>query len=122
MLRRACLETPRNGPMRRASAPPKAEAQSSGKNLNPLNRDAAPQASRRRERGRASMGGATGRTVFVAADRHRRGPSVADMGHAAAARAELTAACSRFTEGFGTADYRNARAILDGVNPAVARR
>jgi len=91
-------------------------------NLNPLNRDAAPQASRRRERGRASMGGATGRTVFVAADRHRRGPSVADMGHAAAARAELTAACSRFTEGFGTADYRNARAILDGVNPAVARR
>src|SRR5262249_44160656 len=47
MLRRACLETPRNGPMRRASAPPRAEAQSRGKNLNPPNRDAAPQASRR---------------------------------------------------------------------------
>ena len=45
-----------------------------------------------------------------------------DMGRAAAARAELTAVCGRFTEGFGTADYRNARAILDGVNPAVARR
>jgi hypothetical protein len=47
MLRRACLETPRKGPMRRASAPPRAEAQSSGNSLNPPNRDAAPQASRR---------------------------------------------------------------------------
>jgi hypothetical protein len=46
-LRRACLETPRSGPMRRASAPPSAEAQSRGKSLNPPNRDAAPQASRR---------------------------------------------------------------------------
>ena len=45
-----------------------------------------------------------------------------DMGRVALARAELTAVCGRFTEGFGTADYRNARAILDGVNPAVARR
>ena len=45
-----------------------------------------------------------------------------DMGRAAAARAELTAVCGRFTEGFGTADYRNARAVLDGLNPAVARR
>src|SRR5215472_373430 len=42
-----CLETPRDGPMRRASAPPRAEAQSRGKSLNPPNRDAAPQASRR---------------------------------------------------------------------------
>ena len=47
MLRRACPETPRKGPMRRASTPPRAEAQSKGKNLNPPNRDAAPQASRR---------------------------------------------------------------------------
>jgi hypothetical protein len=35
----------RNGPMRRASGPPRAEAQSSGKNLNAPNKDAAPQAS-----------------------------------------------------------------------------
>ena len=35
------------GPMRRASSPPTAEAQSSGKDLNPPNRAAAPQASRR---------------------------------------------------------------------------
>ena len=47
MLRRACLETPRNGPMQRASTPPRAEAQSRGKDLNPANRNAAPQASRR---------------------------------------------------------------------------
>ena len=45
-----------------------------------------------------------------------------DMGRAAPARAELTAVCGRFTEGFGTADYRNARAVLDGLNPEVARR
>jgi predicted ATPase len=45
-----------------------------------------------------------------------------DMGRAAAARAELTAICGRFTEGFGTADYRNARAILVGLNLEVARR
>ena len=44
-----------------------------------------------------------------------------DMGRAAAARAELTAVCSRFTEGFGTADYRNARAVLDGLNLEIAR-
>jgi len=43
----ACLETPRNGPMRRASAPPRAEARSKGKSSNTPNRDAAPQASRR---------------------------------------------------------------------------
>ena len=47
MLRRACLETPRNGPMRRASAPPRAEARSRGKSSNTPNRDAAPQDSRR---------------------------------------------------------------------------
>jgi predicted ATPase len=45
-----------------------------------------------------------------------------DMGRAAAAHAELTAVCSRFTEGFGTADYRNARAVLDGLNLEVVRR
>ena len=45
-----------------------------------------------------------------------------DKGRAAAARAELTAVCGRFTEGFGTADYRNARAVLDRLNPEVARR
>jgi hypothetical protein len=39
-----------------------------------------------------------------------------------AARAELTAVCGRFTEGFGTADYRNACAAFDGLNPEVARR
>jgi N-formylglutamate amidohydrolase len=44
-----------------------------------------------------------------------------DMGRAAAARAELTAVCGRFTEGFGTADYRNARAVLDGLNLEIAR-
>src|SRR5262249_17555159 len=41
------LETPRKGPIRRASAPPRAEAQSRGKDLNPPNRNAAPQASTR---------------------------------------------------------------------------
>jgi predicted ATPase len=45
-----------------------------------------------------------------------------DMGRAAAARAELTAVCGRFTEGFGTADYRNARAVLDALSLEVARR
>ncbi len=44
-----------------------------------------------------------------------------DTGRDAAARAELTAVCSRFTEGFGTADYRNARAVLDGLNLEIAR-
>jgi hypothetical protein len=47
MLRRACLKTPRSGPMRRATVPPRAEAQSRGKKPNPPNRNAAPQASRR---------------------------------------------------------------------------
>ena len=45
-----------------------------------------------------------------------------DMGRAAAARVELAAVCGRFTEGFGTADYRNARAVLDGLNLEQARR
>jgi predicted ATPase/DNA-binding winged helix-turn-helix (wHTH) protein len=45
-----------------------------------------------------------------------------DMDRAAAARAELTAVCSRFTEGFGTADFRNAHVVLDGLNPEVAVR
>jgi predicted ATPase len=45
-----------------------------------------------------------------------------DMGRVAAARAELTAVCGCFTEGFGTADYRNACAAFDGLNPEVARR
>jgi len=44
------------------------------------------------------------------------------IGRAAAARAELIAVCGRFTEGFGTADYRNARAVLDGLNLEVASR
>jgi predicted ATPase len=39
-----------------------------------------------------------------------------DMGRTAAARAELTAVCGRFSEGFGTADYRIARAVLDGLS------
>ena len=47
MLRRACLEAPRKGPMRRASAPPRADEQSSGKNSNMPNKNVAPQASRR---------------------------------------------------------------------------
>ena len=47
MLHRACLETPRKGPIPRASAPPSADAQSSGKSLNMPNTNAAPQASRR---------------------------------------------------------------------------
>ena len=47
MLRRACRVTGRRGPTRRASAPPKADAQSSGKTLNMPNKNAAPQASRR---------------------------------------------------------------------------
>jgi tetratricopeptide (TPR) repeat protein len=42
-----------------------------------------------------------------------------DMGRAAAARAELAAVCGRFTEGFGTADYRNARAVLGALSPEV---
>ena len=40
MLRRACRVTGRRGPMPRASAPPKADAQSSGKTLNTPNRNA----------------------------------------------------------------------------------
>ena len=43
-----------------------------------------------------------------------------DMGRTAEARVELAAVCSRFTEGFHTADYRIARAMLDGVNPETA--
>ena len=42
-----------------------------------------------------------------------------DMRRAAAARAELAAVCDRFTEGFGTADYRNARAVLDALSPEI---
>src|SRR5262249_8115569 len=38
---------PERGQMRRASAPPRADAQSSGKNLNMPNKNVAPQASRR---------------------------------------------------------------------------
>jgi len=45
-----------------------------------------------------------------------------DMGRAAAARAELTSVCGRFTEGFGTADYRSARVVLDGLNLEAAGR
>jgi predicted ATPase len=41
-----------------------------------------------------------------------------DTGRAAAARAELAAVCARFTEGFDTADYRDARAVLDGPRGA----
>jgi predicted ATPase/DNA-binding winged helix-turn-helix (wHTH) protein len=44
-----------------------------------------------------------------------------DMGRAAAARAELTAVCGRFTEGFATVDYRNARAVLDSLNLELAK-
>ena len=44
-----------------------------------------------------------------------------DMGRAAAARAELIAVCGRFTEGFSTADFQNARAVLDDLNPEVVR-
>jgi predicted ATPase len=43
-----------------------------------------------------------------------------DMGRASAARAELAAVCGRFTEGFDTADCRNARAVLDGMNSKIA--
>ena len=45
-----------------------------------------------------------------------------DLGRAAAASAELTAVCSRLTEGFGTADYQNARAVLDRLTPEIAGR
>ncbi len=41
-----------------------------------------------------------------------------DTGRAAAAGAELAAVCARFTEGFDTADYRDARAVLDGLRGA----
>jgi predicted ATPase len=44
-----------------------------------------------------------------------------DVGRAAAARAELTAVCRQFTEGFGTADYQNARTVLDRLNLAVSK-
>jgi predicted ATPase/DNA-binding winged helix-turn-helix (wHTH) protein len=44
-----------------------------------------------------------------------------DMGRAAAAHAELTTVCGRFTEGFGTADYRNARAALNSLDLEMAR-
>jgi predicted ATPase/DNA-binding winged helix-turn-helix (wHTH) protein len=43
------------------------------------------------------------------------------MGRGAAARAELAAVCARFTEGFGTADYRNARAVLEGLDAEVVK-
>ena len=43
-----------------------------------------------------------------------------DMGHVADARAELTAMCGLFTEGFGTADYQNAHTVLDRLNLEVA--
>ena len=39
-----------------------------------------------------------------------------DMGRAAAARAEVAALCSRLTEGFDTADYRDARTVLDALD------
>jgi hypothetical protein len=68
MLHRACLETPRKGPMRRASAPPKAEAQSSGNNSNTPNKGAAPQASRRSANPGASSNVRPGRA-------HCRGPT-----------------------------------------------
>ena len=47
MLRRACQVTGRRGPMPRASAPPKADAQSSGKILKTPNKNAAAQATSR---------------------------------------------------------------------------
>jgi predicted ATPase len=45
-----------------------------------------------------------------------------DRGHGDKARAELAAICARFTEGFDTADYRDARAVLDGLDAAAAER
>jgi predicted ATPase len=45
-----------------------------------------------------------------------------DMGRPAAARAELTAVCGRFSEGFGTADYQIARAVLDGLRLELAKQ
>jgi hypothetical protein len=44
------------------------------------------------------------------------------MGRTAVARAELTAVCGRFSENFGTADYRIARAVLDGLSLEVAKQ
>src|SRR6516225_10774697 len=79
MLRRACLETPRNGPMRRASAPPRAEAQSRGKNLNPANREAAARASRRSaNRGALAVGLGQAAPIAVA-DSTRRATGLADI-------------------------------------------
>lgn len=42
-----------------------------------------------------------------------------DMGRGAAARVELAAVCARFTEGFDTADYRDARAVLADLDAEV---
>src|SRR4029077_20697709 len=66
MLRRAIAETPREGPMRRASAPPRAEAQSRGNNLNAPNESAAPQASRRSAKRGASAAVTLGHVVPIA--------------------------------------------------------
>ena len=65
MLRRACLETPRKGPMRRARPPPTAEAQSSGKSLNTPKKKAAPHASRR-SASRGALTGTLGRVRVIA--------------------------------------------------------
>jgi predicted ATPase len=45
-----------------------------------------------------------------------------DRGRLAAAREELAAVCARFTEGFDTADYRAARAVLDELDAQMAGR
>jgi hypothetical protein len=79
MFRRACLETPGKGPMRRASAPPKAEAQSSGNNSNTPNKGAAPQASRRSaNRGRAVT---LGQVAPIAVGRQNDGRERASPDH-----------------------------------------
>ena len=44
-----------------------------------------------------------------------------DIGRAAASHAELIAVCGRFTEGFGTANYRNARTVIEGLDVELAR-
>jgi predicted ATPase/DNA-binding winged helix-turn-helix (wHTH) protein len=45
-----------------------------------------------------------------------------DRGHAAPARAELAPVCARFTEGFESGDYREARSLLDELAAFVDRR
>ena len=45
-----------------------------------------------------------------------------DMGCATTARAELAAVCARFTEGFDTADYRGARAVLHRLDAEIVER